>query len=358
MKKLCSYVTSCLLSALCLLCFGCNGKIEELKKVETYEITQNNNKESTVFYGQLRADTKIDLSFRIAGKVEKIFVSEGQAVKKGELIAQLDSNLYFIKEKKAHYALLDAIVQYENDKSYFNRIKKLHKAGGISDNDMDNARTKMESGHYKIKIAQQEFDYATQELDYRRIYAPTDGIILTKSISDDEYVDSGTTIVQMQEKDDICAYVYVGQNLINQIKKNEIAQIKVNAIEDEIFIGYVKETRPTTIEDGSYRVKIEPLKKDDRFKDLMSASVEMQIENSASGKILIPISSILKREGENYVYILSDFKEEKALIKTQKVKIGKIIENDIEILCGLKNKDIIITKGIDNIKENMWVRYR
>ena len=168
-----------------LLFSGCTIKSQETIRPVEYTIVQNGTDiTNKTFFGYLKSSSLTDLSFQIEGTLKKILVDEGQKVKKGQIIAELDAPLYNIQVQEAKYALSDARIQYQNAKNYYDRIQKLHAAGGISDNDLDNAKTKMESSNAQIQIAQEKLNYMIHRSGYERIYAPTDGIILSKAVSE------------------------------------------------------------------------------------------------------------------------------------------------------------------------------
>ena len=151
MKRL---FTLTIISIFILLATGCTiNKTQEIIRPVQYTIVHSgSNIADKIFFGYLKSSSLTDLSFQIEGTLKKVYVNEGQTVTKGQIIAELDAPLYHIQVQEAQYALSDAIIQYQNAKSYYDRIKKLHAAGGISDNDTDNARTKWSPPTIKYKL--------------------------------------------------------------------------------------------------------------------------------------------------------------------------------------------------------------
>lgn len=341
-----------------LLFSGCTIKSEQTIRPVEYTIVQNGTDiTNKTFFGYLKSSSLTDLSFQIEGTLKKIFVDEGQKVKKGQIIAELDAPLYNIQVQEAKYALSDARIQYQNAKNYYDRIQKLHAAGGISDNDLDNAKTKMESSNAQIQIAQEKLNYMIHRSGYERIYAPTDGIILSKAVSEQQYLSPGTTVVQFQGNSDVEAFIFVSQNYINKIKRGQKAKIRVDAIKNKIFEGYVKEISETSLERLSYRVKLKITNQSPMLKDGMSASAVFEIESEDKTQIYIPINSIIKEGSNDIVYTIINRKDGIGEIKKTIITTGELNNDKINVTSGLNNGDYLVTRGVSEVQEGQKVKY-
>lgn len=338
---------------------GCTNKNEEVIRPVEYIIVQ---KESDIanktFFGYLKSASLTDLSFQIEGVLKKIYPLEGQSVKRGQIIALLDAPLYKIQVQEAKYNLSNAQIQYQNAKNYFERIQKLHAAGGISDNDMDNARTKMESANYQIQSARERLNYIAYQAGYEKILAPTDGTLVTKIASEQQYLKPGDVVVKFQSNQDIEAYIYVAQNYINFIKRGQKAKISVDAIKNKSYDSYVKEISETSLEGTSYRVKLKLYGQSPELKDGMSVSAVFKIEENQQSKIYIPINSLLEEDGKKIVFTIENIEESTGTIKKNIVTTGEIKGDNINIISGIKTGDYIVTKGVGEISEGQKVRLK
>lgn len=337
---------------------GCkNDEEETIRPVEYIEVHKGGEIVKKPFFGYLKSSSLTDLSFQIEGALKKIYVNEGQTVRKGQIIAELDAPLYQIQVHEAKYNLSDAIIKYENAKSYYDRIKKLHAAGGISDNDMDNARTKMESAGYQIQVAQERLSYSSRRSGYDRIEAPTDGIILSKTATEQQYLTPGTSVVKFQSTGDIDAYIFVSQNYINRLSPGQKAKVKIDAIKDTEFDAYIKEMSATSLESLSYRVKLKLIDQSADFKDGMSASAVFQIIPFHASKIKIPVNSVLKEGNSNIVYTITDANNGIGTIKKNNVELGELEGDYINVIYGINDGDFVITKGVSEVQEGQKVKF-
>ena len=355
MKKLFIFT---ILPVFMLLFSGCTIKSEQVIRPVEYTIIQSGTDiTNKTFFGYLKSSSLTDLSFQIEGTLKKILVNEGQSVKKGQIIAELDAPLYNIQVQEAKYALSDAIIQYQNAKNYYDRIKKLHTAGGISDNDLDNAKTKMESSNVQIQIAQEKLNYMSHRSGYERIYAPTDGIILSKAASEQQYLSPGATVVQFQSNSDVEAFIFVSQNYINKITRGQKARVKVDAIKNMIFDAYVKEMSETSLERLSYRVKLKITNQSPMLKDGMSASAIFEIEPEDKTQIYIPINSIIKEGNNDVVFTIVNRKNGIGEIKKNIIITGELNNDRINVTSGLNSGDYLVIRGVGEVQEGQKVKY-
>ena len=356
MKRL---FTLTIISIFILLATGCTiNKTQEIIRPVQYTIVHSgSNIADKIFFGYLKSSSLTDLSFQIEGTLKKVYVNEGQTVTKGQIIAELDAPLYHIQVQEAQYALSDAIIQYQNAKSYYDRIKKLHAAGGISDNDTDNARTKMESANYQIQIAREKLNYMIHRSGYERIYAPTNGIILSKVASEQQYLNPGSTVVQFQGSEDVEAYVFVSQNYINKISHGQKAKVKVDAIKNKVFDAQVKEISQKSLEQLSYRVKLKIFNQTPNLKDGMSASANFEISGSEKNQILIPVNSLIKEGDKNIVFTITERNNNLGTIKKNFVETGELNGDRIVIKNGLNDGDYVVTRGVSEVQEGQRVKY-
>ncbi len=355
MKKIFVFIGFICIFSLC----GCIKETQEtIRPVEYTIVTCANDITKKTFFGYLKSASLTDLSFQIEGKLKKIFPYEGQKVKAGQLIAQLDAPLYKIQVQEAKYNLSNAVIQYENAKNYFERIQKLHAAGGISDNDMDSAKTKMESANYQIQAARERYNYISYQSGYEKIFAPANGIIVTKLANEQQYLRAGDPVVKFQSNNDIEAFISVPQDYINYLKRGQGAKIKIDAIKDKIFSATIKEISETSLEGLSYRVRLKLDAQNQDLKDGMSASAVFVFEKTPQKKLFVPINSILEENNQKVVYTIENRQENIGTVKKNIVQTGEIEGNNIEITCGIKSGDYLITKGTQEVQEGQRVKFQ
>ncbi len=223
-----------LLLVLLLLAAGCKSQqsgaaAPEKRPPPAVRVTPVLEKEVTTTYelvGRTAAQKTVNLVARVTGYLESRNFKEGEDIEKGQLLFVIEPAPYKIEVKAAEANLADAQATLDNAASYLKRLKGVRK-GGVSQSDLDKAKSDHQRALAQVKNAQAKLDQAKLNLSYTEIRAPFDGRIGRVSINEGNLVgpDTGTlaTIVQM---DPIYVLFTVSSAAVltefqNQIKKGK-----------------------------------------------------------------------------------------------------------------------------------------
>ena len=371
MKRL--ILTFILILIISLPLISCAKKeLAELRFVEYTKIVPEIPENKKEFFGYIKAGGDMELSFETAGTIKKINFTDGDAVRKGQVIAEIDNKIFELEEKENRSALADAYVQYENAKSYYERIDKLHKVGGISDNDWDKAKTEMQSREHQIAISKEQLEASRKRVSYGKLYAPDNGIILKKLKEENQYTDPGQAVVIFQDNRKSEAKIFVSEKYINSFYKGKDVEIKTDAQDNIIYANNGQEAPPqpktakiksitkTSIDEGAYRVTLIFDKKYPELKDGMAirALVEFTPGNDDLKKIIkLPPNAVLEDENSSYVWLLEDIKNNIAKVKRQNIKILDMIDDSI-IVEGLRRNDLVVVRGANEIMDGQKVKIK
>lgn len=342
---------------------GCKRREEnDLRFVEYVKIIPAKQDKRKEFFGYIQAGGEVKLGFEISGIIQRIYVNDGQKVKKGQIIATIDNELNEIEEREMRAALKNAYVNYEHAKNYFERVNKLHAVGGISDNNMDKAKTDMETRKEEIEISEDKLLQAKKRASYGKIRAPRDGVIVKKLTEEGNYTNAGNAVVIFQDNRNTEAKIFVSEKYINKIQNGATLEIKAEEINETPLIAKIKSITTTSIEEGSYRVTVEFDRKYTELKDGVGIKAFMEFENRNNKEVIVvPATSILEDEISSYVWVLEILKEkgneEIAKIKKQKVEVIEISDNKA-VIEGVRRNDLVVTKGSEEVMEGQKVKIK
>ncbi len=324
---------------------GSQGVKVVTEKVETRTIT-----ESVSANGKIQPAVDVKISPYISGEVVEMYVKEGDEVKKGDLLAKIDPEIYIsgyerieanLSSQKANLAnskarLAQAEAQFINAKLSFERNKKLWKEKVISEADFDAAKSGFEvtkaeveaanqsviSAGYAVKSAEASLKEARENLTRTTISAPNDGTISRLNIEKGERVtgasqfSSGTEIMRIANLNSMEANVEVNENDIVRVSLGDTCDIEVDAYLNKKFIGVVTEIATSANVTGvsadqvtNFDVTIRVLS--ESYADLipeenpgysplrpgMSATVEIQTE-TANNILTVPIQAVTTRSAD------------------------------------------------------------
>ncbi len=242
-----------------------------------------------ILHGRIEGK-EINISSKVQGRIIKLYKRESDRVKAGDLLAELrpDEFLAQLKSAKeeveaAHQTellaesyLLKSKVKLEQAKRDLERFEKLYKEGVISKRDLELAELNYESALAEFRVnerfisqAKAKYKSALQKLKeveviYKetKIYAPSDGVILSRPVEEGEVVNPGQTIYTMVDLQKLYVKVYIPEPDLGKIKLGQQARVYVDAYKDRYFNGTITriyeqaEFTPKNIETKEERVKL------------------------------------------------------------------------------------------------------
>ncbi len=334
---------------------GCSPDEEKIAKpVETYEVKYESTDEEKVFSGLVSAEYNVGLAFKVEGEIKEVYVSEGDSVRRGQVLAELDDALYMIEELEANVKYNNARIKYQNAENYYKRINKLYKAGGVSKSNWENAYTDMRSSYYEIESAKKRLEYYKKRTDYGKLKAPYDGTIISKNLNVGDYASKGTKVFDFQASKFPEIRLLVPQNYVNDFYVGQVGVATFDFDENLKIGGRVKNFSPASLNSYGYDLRFILDKNDYRIKDGMSAFVSFPLAQNKEGALYIPLSSCMSDTEGIFVYKIlkkkDDYLTKKTYIQTSYLKSGKIA-----VTKGLSEGDIIAVRGVSQIQDNMKV---
>ncbi|OBX00054.1 efflux RND transporter periplasmic adaptor subunit [Gallibacterium genomosp. 1] len=338
--------------------------------------------QTVVATGTVRSSNRVEVGARVSGKVEKILVKLGQKVKKGELIAELDSitqenTLNSAQAQLAAYKaqLVAAQTAYRVANSNFQRIVKLYKrkASSLDDyenaqNNLDSAKANVEQIQAQIKQSEIEVNTATTNLNYTKITSPIDGIVISIPVSVGQTVNANQTtptIIQVADLDTMLIKPEISEGDITKIKPGMKVQFTTLAEPDEIYQAKIDSVDPamTTLTDNEYSESVSDTNAIYYYANMLVPNPEhkLQIGMTTQNTIItaqkqhvlvVPTLAIQRKNGQSSVQILDG---DNVIEKI--VQIGLHDEINTEILSGLNEGDkVIISQSSANEAASVKVR--
>lgn len=253
------------------------------------------NYDEITLYGNIEI-RQVDLSFQISGLIEKMYKEEGDFVKKGELLAELDNRDYRAELDRAEARVSKTLALKNDALVKFNRNAPLAFDNTISKQEYDTLEnTKFSAlADYNEAIASRE--YAKNQLYYTKIYAPDEGIIMVRVQEPGAAVNKGQIVYTMSKTAPVWVRAYVNEVDLGNIKYGQ----KVNVYTDSVnpasgkkreykgYIGYISpvaEFTPKTVQstdlrtDLVYRIRVYIDDTDDYLRQGMPVTVKVDLRS-------------------------------------------------------------------------------
>jgi HlyD family secretion protein len=197
--------------------------------------------------GTINAVTSVDVGTQVSGIISKLYADFNSIVKKGQLIAQIDSTFLVQSVKDAEANLERAKAQYTDSKRNLERMKALLERGLDSQLNFDASLTTFESNEASLKSAQAALDRAKINLAYASIYAPIDGVVINRAVNIGQTVaasfSSPTLFTIANDLKKMQVQTTVDETDIGKISVGQEATFTVDAYQDDKFTGMVSQIR-------------------------------------------------------------------------------------------------------------------
>ncbi len=321
-------------------CKSVEQREQQPRKVKCESVVATNgNFELNYFPGKVVAATDVNLGFRVAGIVSQICKADGAPVRRGEVVACLDSR---------DYALQLAATQAEYDaiKAEVDRVVALYADESVSANDYDKATNGLRAITAKLEAHK-------NALADTKLRAPFDGYFDKSYFGRGEAVAAGTPVVSLISAS--APEITIDLPTAYYIKRSnlESATAKIDIYKDINFNLKLKGISPKGNLNQLYKAtfEIEPI---DNCVPVagMSAMVELKFETDSPSDVSIPFSAIVEREGESSVWIVSNNK-----VSLRKVEVSEIKRSGrATISSGIAAGEVIVSAGVNSLKEGQEVR--
>ena len=359
--------------------FSSNSKQETTYLTES--VTRGNVEKTVVASGSVESVNEVDVGAQVSGKITKLYVKLGQEIKKGEMIADIDSTTQIntLNTKKAALVSYQAQLKakktaYDVALSSYNRLSKLYtqKATSLDSlntakSTLDNAKAEMEAIEANIKQAEIEVNTAETNVGYTKITAPMDGTVISVPVSEGQTVNANQTtptIVTIADLSKMKIKPEISEGDITKVKAGQEVSFTILSDSQTVYHSVIDSVDPanTTITDSSstssstnssssssttsaiyYYANVLIDNPDRTLRIGMTTENNIKIAN-AKDVLLVSNMAIQKRDSKSFVNVLND----KNQPEQREVETG--VQNDFqtEIKSGLNEGEKVIVSQVAN----------
>ncbi|RFT16420.1 MAG: Cobalt/zinc/cadmium efflux RND transporter, membrane fusion protein, CzcB family [Candidatus Saccharicenans subterraneus] len=325
--------------------------------------------------GEVFTERKVVLKAEVKGVLKKLNIQEGQAVRAGEVLAELDDTPYRLQLEQEEATRLKALSELLLDR-FFQQpdlsgspedLEKLKKAeetflqaeaayseGRLGQAELDRARREYElaligSGLKRDEIiaaskgltqAEVSVKRAKMELEKTRITAPFSGVVTQIKVAPGENIEIGREICTLVNLGQLKIEAKVLETLIGKVRLGREADVRFSAYPGKVFRGRVAAISPlVSPTEKTCSVFIHLDNPSGEIKPGMHAEVEI-VSEVFPGRLLVPQAAVLVRGGRPLVFVI-----ENGLAKWRYIQTGEENEQFVEVLDGVKEGEQVIVEG-------------
>lgn len=333
--KLAAY-TGIFLSA--LIWISCSGKKDENQAiravpVKVVKVSESSYMNSRNYVGTVEAVSSSSLSFEVMGNVSKVFVTEGENVQKGKLLATLDKATL----QNSYNASLASLKEAQDA---YNRMKSLYDNGSLPEMKWVEVQSKLQQAVSMEQISRKSLKDAG-------LYAPFSGVISSKSIEPGMNVMPGIEVMQLADISTVNIKIAVPEKEISRVNKGQQAEVMVGALGDKLFTGVVSEkgiaANPLA---HTYEVKIKLNNTSHELMPGMVCKVGVHSHETEAGIVLPNHTVQLQPDGKKFVWVVKDNAASQRMVNT-----GDLTAEGVIITAGLQPGDEVIVAGNQKVSE-------
>lgn len=349
-----------------LLLASCKGKAPEQPKtpppaaVAVYTV----QKEPAVYFDQYPATivplNQVDLKAQVTGYITGVFFTDGQHVRKGQKLYEIDHQLYQANYDQAVASLNVVKANLQKAQQDADRYTDLLKQDAVAKQKVDYALADLQSAKMQLAAAQANVTRLSNDLRFSTIYAPFDGTIGISQAKVGTLVTANQNVLNTVSTDDPMAVdISVDQKEIPRFM--QLQQKPANAADSTFTLLLPDNTvysqpghislidRSVDPQTGTIKTRLIFTNKG-QLKPGMSTNV--LVKNNQGGEfILAPYKSVVEQMGEFFVFVVNDSSK----VSQKKVMLGTRIKDKVIVKEGLQAGDKIVTEGVQKLKDGAAV---
>lgn len=342
--------------AVAVLLAGCKPaevpQTPEVRPVRVVTIAKRAVGDTVAITGTVQAQTEVNQSFRIDGRLVERAVGVGDAVRPGQLIARLDPQNEESGLQVARAQLASARAQQVEARNNFARMRDLVAENAVARATFEQAEAMMKTADSAVEAAQSQVALAENRLSYTRLVSDVAGVVTAQGAEPGEVVGAGRMIVQVAKEGareavfDVPARVKDAAPARPAIVVTLVSDPKVTAT------GTVREVAPRADPvTGTFRVRVR----------LDNPPPAMRLGTTVTGRILlgsapaieIPPSAVTRADRQASVWVVD---RKTGTVSPRAIEIRSSDPLRVEVAAGLNPGDVVVTAGIQALRPGQKVR--
>ena len=325
-----------------LIC-SCTSKQEPETKaptrVKTQVVSLGMVDNARTYVGIVEECEATAVSFTGMGVVKRMLVNEGQAVNKGQVIAEMD-------DTQARNLLNGAEAQMTQANDALARYKMLHDNGSLPEVQWVEIQS-------KVAQAQSQFEVAKKNLADCKLTAPVGGIIGKRLIGAGETALPSQAVVSILDISTVKVKVAIPEAEISAIGANTSSMIMIDAVKGSFNGGRIEKGVQADALTHTYDIRINVANSDRKLLPGMVASVQFAAtESQPIGQLMVPVTAVQKKaDGSLFVWtVANDSTAHRTTVRT-----GETMSNRIAIIDGMTEGSRVVTEGYQKLSEGTKV---
>jgi RND family efflux transporter MFP subunit len=302
--------------------------------------------------GTVQAQTEINQSFRIDGRLIERTVDVGDTVRPGQLIGRLDPQNEEAGLQSARAQLTAARAQLVEARNNFERMSGLVVEDAVSRAQYEQAEALLKTAEAQVESAQSALTVAQNRLSYTRLVSDVAGVVTARGPQPGEVVSAGRMIIQVAREGGRDAVFDVPAQVKDSAPKHP--EIAVALVDDPrvTAAGRVREVSPRADPvTGTFAVRVRLI--DPPAAMRLGSTVSGRMKLDAEPGIEVPATALVRSEGKTAVWV---FDKQSGTVSLRDIAVGNADARTVQVTSGLAPGDVVVTAGVQALRPGQKVR--
>jgi multidrug efflux system membrane fusion protein len=302
----------------------------------------------------------VNVQSQVSGVLQQVYFKEGQWVKKGQLLAQIDPAPFKVALAQAEGTQQQNLAQLNNAETELTRYQLLFKQDSIAKQQVEQQQALVNQLKGQTQSNRAQVDAAKLQLSYTRIYSPIEGRVGFKQKDAGNLIQANesTPLVTITQVHPVYVQFAVAENYLTGLREalKSGQQVKVSAWDKaeqkQLAVGQVQALdNQIDVSTGTLKLKAVFDNRDDSLFPNQFVNVRLSVQ-TIQNAVSIPSDAVQHGAKGTYVYIIN--KDHKAEIRS--LKLGLSSNGQIEVLAGLNGTEKVVLEGIDRLSDGKEVQ--
>lgn len=275
-------------------------------------------------------------------RIMKVLVNVGDVVRKGQVLATLRTDTLQAELLGASASLADAQATLAQAQATLARSKRLAPAGGVSEQELSQQATAVQTAQAKVAVAQAQVTNAQLKVDFATLRAPDDGVISSRTATEGTIASAGSELFRLIRQSKLEWRAEVPADQMHLVKPGSVAN--VTAPDGTRVEGSARQVAPTVDLNTRNGLVYVDIPQGTKLKAGMHLSGVLQ--GPERQVAVLALSAVTTRDGRSYVFTVVD-----GAAKALEVQLGTADANSVEVLSGVEAGTLVIAQGVGFLKD-------
>lgn len=331
---------------------GCESQIKDPRledKVVSVINVKKANKEEQSFTGIVTAKVQSNLGFRVSGKIVHRFVDNGQQVKKGQVLMEIDNNDLILSIVAKENIVKSLEARFSLAQIDEKRYKKLLEVNATSQQSYDQAKATFDSIHGELEVAKAQLQIAKNEKQYSLLYADSDGTIVEILSEPGQVVNAGQTVIKLAHSGAREASVDLPETIRPELNSKAEAKLFGSNIRNSVVLRQLSDSSNSLTRTYEARYVLN----ENMSKAPLGSTVTVYLKSNENDNLEIPLSAVTNEGKGSGVWI---YDESTSTISFKEIEIASLTSEKAYIKNGIAVDDKIVALGAHFLHEGQKVR--